>query len=272
MINFQLQLFTEIKGIGAASGLVFHNKSLYIIGDNSGFLYQYHFETKELQKHPIIENAHENILKKDKPDFESITLHNNKLYVFGSGSTKNRAKRVTFNLENKEVKQKNVSELYQKLKETANISNEDLNLEGSFYYDENLYLFNRGNGEKSKNGIFIFKKLTKETTFIAISLPKIQHIESSFTDAILVGDKIYFLATAEDTTSTYDDGEILGSIIGRIAIETLTIDFTQKISENQKFEGLTLFSILENKINFLICEDNDTEELQSNIYELKIEI
>jgi hypothetical protein len=272
MTNFKLQHFAEITGIGAASGLVFLNKSLYIIGDNSGFLYQYHIETKELQKYPLIENASENILKKDKPDFESITHRNNKLYVFGSGSTKNRDKRVTFNIESQEVKQKNVSELYQKFKAKANISNEDLNLEGSFYSHENLYMFNRGNGEKSKNGIFIYKKQTREVSFIPISLPKIQHIETSFTDAILVENKIYFLATAEDTISTYDDGEILGSIIGRIDIETFAIDFTQQISEKQKFEGLTLYSILENKINFLLCEDNDTEELQSNIYELKIEI
>lgn len=272
MTHFQLQHFTEIKGIGAASGLVFHNQQLYIIGDNSGFLYQYNPETKALLQHPLIENAHENILKKDKPDFESITLHNNKLYIFGSGSTKNRDKRVTFNLKNNRVKQKNVSELYQKLKETANISNEELNLEGSFYHNEDLYLFNRGNGEKSKNGIFIYKKSTKETNFIPISLPKIQHIETSFTDAILVENKIYFLATAENTISTYDDGEILGSIIGRIDIQTFEIDFTKQITENQKFEGLTLFSISSTKINFLLCEDNDTEELQSTIYQLSLEI
>ncbi len=272
MTHFQLQHFAEINGIGAASGLVFINNSLYIIGDNSSFLYQYYIETKKLQKYPLIENSSENILKKDKPDFESITLRNNKLYIFGSGSTKNRDKRVTFNIETQEIKQKNVSELYQKLKETANISNEDLNLEGSFFYNENLYLFNRGNGEKSKNGIFIYKKPSKKVSFIPVCLPKIQNIESSFTDAILVENKIYFLATSENTMSTYDDGEILGSIIGRIDIDTFGIDFTYQISENQKFEGLTPYSILKNKIIFLLCEDNDTESLKSNIYQLSVEI
>jgi hypothetical protein len=37
----------------------------------------------------------------------------------------------------------------------------------------------------------------------------------------------YFLATAEDTESTYD-GEVLGSLIGRINLKTMKIDFTQK--------------------------------------------
>jgi hypothetical protein len=44
------------------------------------------------------------------------------------------------------------------------------------------------------------------------------------------------LATA-NTAYAYDDGEILGSLIGRIDIETMKIDFTKKISTN-KFEGL----------------------------------
>jgi hypothetical protein len=52
----------------------------------------------------------------------------------------------------------------------------------------------------------------------------------------------FFLATAEDTESTYDDGEVLGSLIGRINLKTMKIDFTQKISSTYKFEGLTLYT------------------------------
>jgi len=84
----------------------------------------------------------------------------------------------------------------------------------------------------------------------------------------LVEDKIYFLATAEDTTSTYDDGDILGSLIGRMDSETLEIEFTQKISDTHKFEGLTLYKNSQTEIQFLICEDNDTHVLETNIYKL----
>jgi hypothetical protein len=48
------------------------------------------------------------------------------------------------------------------------------------------------------------------------------------------------LATAENTALLMMI-EILGSLIGRIDIETMKIDFT-KISPTNKFEGLTLFS------------------------------
>ena len=103
-------------------------------------------------------------------------------------------------------------------------------------------------------------------------MPKIKGVRSSFTDAVMFKDKIYFLATAEDTESTYKDGEILGSFIGCIDIKTMKIDFTKKISETQKFEGITLYHNTSNKVEFLLCEDNDTKVLESNIYKLSIDL
>ena len=76
------------------------------------------------------------------------------------------------------------------------------------------------------------------------------------------------MATAEDTTSTYDDGEILGSILGRMDFKTLEIETTLKISDNHKFEGLTLYKKTEDKIEFLLCQDNDTMVLETEIFKL----
>lgn len=268
MEKFQLSLFSEIIGIGSASGLVYKDNSLFIISDNSSFLYEYQIQENKLTKIKLNENSQENIPKKDKYDFESITLKENKLYIFGSGSTSKREKKFIYNLDNKKISEKNLSKVYENLKKETAIADEDLNIEGAFFNEEDLYLLQRGNGSNSKNGIAIISNNTK---FISFQLPKIKHIEATFTDAILVEDKIYFLATAEDTLSTYEDGEIFGSLIGRIDIKTMTIDFTIKISEKQKFEGLTLYNNTYNKIEFLLCEDNDTDELKSSIYKLSLE-
>ena len=269
MTNFQLSPFVSISGIGAASGIVFLKNQLYIIGDNSGFLYQYDLSSKILKQHSIIENPISNITKKDKPDFESITLKNNKLYIFGSGSTKKREFRIKFDLETQETKSKDLSKLYKKLKEVADFTDDDLNIEGSFFYDDILYLLNRGNTELSKNGIFKYDKSSDSIAYQPIKLPIINNIETSFTDAIVHENKIYFLATAENSSSTYLDGEIYGSIIGIINIENMEIENFLRISNNQKFEGMTFYNQQENEVNFLICEDNDTENLVSEIYQLK---
>lgn len=274
MQNFTLELQFQIIGIGSASGLVYKNNSIFIISDNSSFLYEYKIPENQLSKIKLLANSQENITKKDKFDFESIFLKGNKLHILGSGSTPKREKRITYNLETKNVAEKDLSKVYQNLKQTTSISDDELNIEGAIFCHKKWFLFQRGNGVNSRNGIFKINSLKTEfhTEFIKVQLPKIKHIETSFTDAVLVEDKIYFLATAENTISTYDDGEILGSIIGRMNSQTFEIEFTQKISDNHKFEGLTLYTKTETEIQFLICEDNDTDVLETNIYKITIPI
>jgi hypothetical protein len=274
MQNFTIELLFQIFGLGSASGLVYKDDSIFIISDNSSYLYQYQIQEKELFKIQLLENGQENIPKKDKYDFESIALKGNELHILGSGSTNKREKRIVYNLESKDVDEKDLSELFKKLKQTTSIADDELNIEGATYFNNKWHLFQRGNGANSKNGIFNTTSLKSESQieFIKIQLPKIKHIETSFTDAILVDDKIYFLATAENTTSTYDDGEILGSLIGQMNSQTFEIEFTQKISDNHKFEGLTLYKKTETEIAFLICQDNDTDILETDIYKLTLDL
>jgi len=272
MEQFTIELLYKIIGLGSASGLIYKDNSLFIISDNSSFLYEYHILENQLSKIKLQENGQENIPKKDKFDFESIALKGNKLHLLGSGSTSKREKRITYNLETKEVQEKSLSKLYQNLKQSASISDDELNIEGAIFCNDNWFLFQRGNGANSKNGIIKTQSLEVEchTELVEVQLPKIKHVETSFTDAISVEDKIYFLATAEDTNSTYDDGEILGSLIGRMKSITFEIEFTQKISDNHKFEGLTLYKKTETEIQLLLCEDNDSDLLETNIYKLSI--
>lgn len=271
MGNFQLEPLFEITGIGSSSGLVYHGNSLFIISDNAGFLYEYTIATAHLKQHALIGNSSENILKKNKPDFEAIALKGDELYIFGSGSTEKRNRQFIFNIKTLEASEENLKDLYERIKSKALISDDDLNIEGALFNDEDLYLFQRGNGANSKNGIAVINgNNDSQIQFVPIRLPKIKHIETTFTDAILVEDTIYFLAAAEDTVSTYEDGEVLGSIIGSIDIKTFKINYTHAISNQHKFEGLTLYEESENKIEFLLCEDNDTETLASIIYKLTL--
>ena len=270
MEKIQLIPFLAIEGISAASGLVYLNNSLFIVSDNSNFLYQYKITEKTLDKIKLFENTQEISPKKDKLDFEALTLFDNKLCLFGSGSTKKRNTRVTFSLENNEIKEKNFSKLYKRFAETLSIAPNELNIEGVIITEKTIYFFQRGNGSNAQNGVFCYDKKSKMAQFKLITLPKLKGLAATFTDAILVDDKIYFLAAAEATTSTYDDGEILGSIIGSINIQTMKVDFTEKISEANKFEGLTLYKKTATQIEFLLCEDNDSEDLKTDIYLLAL--
>jgi hypothetical protein len=277
MEKFQLTLLFKIIGLGSASGLIYHDNTIIAIGDNSSYLYEYQIKTNTLNRHDLAENAEENIPKKFKPDFEALTQYQDSLYIFGSGSTENRNVMVQIDSKTKKViASKDLSNLYLALQSFGEIKPEDFNLEGAIYNGETWFLFNRGNGKTNKNVVFSVeaKNLTNEFRILSneYKLPKIKGIRTSFTDAILVDDKIYFLATAENTESTYNDGEVVGSIVGRIDIKKMKIDFTKKITDTQKFEGITLFKKSEKELEFLLCEDNDTEVLESSIFKLKIDL
>lgn len=277
MEKFQLSLLFKIIGLGSASGLLFQNNTILAIGDNSSYLYEYQTETAKLQRHPLAENAQENTPKAFKPDFEAITQYADSIYIFGSGSTENRNFMVQVDSKTKEViKTQELTDLYLTMQSFAKIAPEDFNIEGVIYNGETWFFFNRGNGKTGKNVVFTVegKNLVNEFQIISneYKLPKIKGVRTSFTDAILVDNKIYFLASAENSNSTYNDGEVLGSIIGRIDVKKMKIDFTKQISDKHKFEGLTLYKKSSNEIEFLLCEDNDTEVLEANVYQLKLKI
>ncbi|SES07140.1 DUF6929 family protein [Pedobacter rhizosphaerae] len=278
MYATHLEVFAEIEGIGAASGLFLAADLLYIIGDNSGYLNEYHTQTKGLNKIPILAGSHltvlENIPKPEKPDFEILCPFGDELYALGSGSTPKRNLGIIYHLKSKKITPVNLSLLYNKFKSVAQITDENFNLEGAAFTGSNWLFFNRGNGSDAKNGIFLMKgkdlTVPGDIQFTPIKLPNINHVESSFTDVAIINEQIFFIATAEDTNSTYHDGEILASFIGNINLETLNLNFSTKIPGRHKFEGITLFSQTAEKIEFLLCEDRDNEELKTTIYRLSL--
>ena len=272
----KLSIFATIKGIGSASGLFLKQNFLYVIGDNSAYLYEYDIDRKTLNKIQILKDLPvlENIPKAQKPDFEVLCHYQNVLYILGSGSTQNRNLMLKFDLQTKEITQHDLSSLYAKIKKQCKIDDENLNIEGAVFNGNNWYLFNRGNGNAQKNGMVKVggSDLTSadDIHFVPIILLKDNKKLVSFTDAFLHKNEIYFIAAAEDTKSTYEDGKILGSYIGCINAETLALKFTKKISSTHKFEGITLFKQNENQIEFLLCEDRDTAVLETVIYKVII--
>ena len=268
MEDFKLQIFLNIIGIGSASGILFNNNKLYIVSDNSSYLYEYLLEKEILHKIELTKNSTENILKKEKPDLESIALKGKKIYLFGSASTENRMKYFTYNLEKKTVKEHSLRKILEN-SENFNIPKDEINIEGTVFYKKHILFFQRGNGEKNKNGILKYNPGKKnKPKFIPITLPKINNINATFTDAILVKDKIYFLAAAENSNSTYNDGEIEGSMIGILDPETYKVEKTVIITHKNKMEGLTFFKEDKDTIAFLLCEDDDTEKQETIIYKL----
>lgn len=269
---FELSHFYTIDGIGAASGLVWHDDRLYIISDYSTFLYQYEPSTAKIRKIPLTKKPGESMPKREKADFEAITCHNNQLMIMGSGSTEKRNNWYSYHPESEKVKMVDRTELYARIKTELQISAQELNLEGLIVIGQQMLLFQRGYGASGKNGIISVTTAAEKTDFMfySIQLPAIDGVPATFTDAILVDEQIYFLAAAEDTTSTYEDGAVLGSMLGVLDIHDFRLLSCIQISNRHKFEGLTLYKKSKDSVELLLCEDNDSNQLTSIIYKLTL--
>jgi hypothetical protein len=280
MQKFQLELLFHIIGIGSASGLFFNDGSIYLLSDNSYMLYDYNIASKTLTKTPLQGKEYtgplENVPKKDKADFEAMAVEGNDMFFFGSGSTPKRDSIFHINYKVKRLQPKiDASVLYAGMREFSELSAENFNIEAAVNDGQTWYLFNRGNGPAGQNGIFTLDGDIEETSFQiiynAFNLPKIDGAQAGFTDAVKVGEKLYFIAAAEKTTSTYADGAVAGTLIGSIDLETFEIDFTEVISLKNKFEGITLYKENKDTLEFLLCEDTDNDAKESNIYRLTLD-
>jgi len=277
MQKFTLELLFRIIGIGSASGLIYHENALYLVSDNSHLVYNYNMETKALDKTSLVNKDYagvlENVPKADKPDYEAIAIKDDSLYVFGSGSEENRNLIGHMNIKTKEVYPHiDAADLYLAMQSFGEISPEDFNIEGAVNDGDTWYLLNRGNGPKKVNGIFTLNGTMNNTFFQIIynpiKLPKINGVQATFTDATIANGKLYFIAAAENTTSTYLDGDVAGTLLGRINLDKMKVEKTVVISEKNKFEGITLYKDNAKTLEFLLCEDTDSDATETEIYKL----
>lgn len=267
-----LKLLFTIQGIGAASGLLYKDGQLYVISDNSNYLYNYSIEDQELNRILLIDRpTNENVPKKRKADLEAITVNGRTLYMLGSGSSGRRNSLQQFHIDTETRADMNMRKVYRSLRKRYSIAREDFNIEGALFINDELWLFNRGNGPSRRNGVFVLGKdndTFSPKAFHEVALSKLDNVPLGFTDAILVDSSIYFTAAAEDGGSSYHDGQVKGTIFGCMDPETMEIEYTELISKDHKFEGITVFRETSRQIEFLLCEDPDDGTNSSAIYRL----
>ncbi|MGS4346832.1 DUF6929 family protein [Myroides odoratus] len=278
MRKLTITFLYHIIGVSAASGLYYADEKLHLIADDSSYLYHYDIPSKQLHKTALTEDyiGEEHMAKAEKPDLESLAFDGVNYYLFGSGSTPNRTSLYEIHqLTNEPVSKQSLALLYESMKAFAHLDDADFNIEGVVYDKETWYFFNRGNGPKQQNGVFV---VTGESildnfriTYTPMKLPKLDNVQTGFTDAVLVDQDLYFIATAEDSGSTYADGEIKGSIVGKINTKKMKVEKTKTISTDQKFEGITVYKNSKKEIAFFLCTDPDNPELPTSIYQLTIQ-
>lgn len=233
----------ELSKLPSASAMELVDDIIYIIGDDSQYLYCYSTEGKMLGKIELFKSdvgEGERIPKKEKPDLEAMTsfqMNGEKyLLICGSGSKPNREVcylvKIADDFKKYEIEEISLKDFYASLRENDDITGgRKLNIEASASNENTLILFQRGN--KSGKNVLLYFDLEEVFTFLKDStkdipkpeihlyqLPFIKKIPTGFSGAGFLPDSktLIFTASAEDTESEIDDGKTLGSFLGLLDV------------------------------------------------------
>lgn len=284
-----IESFKNLTEIPSASGVEVYDNEIWMVGDDNPFLFQYDKDLNLIQKYKISDAdsmINNRVVKTQKADFESLAVFQNNLLILSSGSkTISRDTIFVFNLDKKQLKRKiNVRTLYNQFLNIGNFDSlQQVNIEGLAYAKDHFFIINRGNiGHKNiifkieKEDFLSYLRESKipDIETLNFSLPDIDAYESGFSGACFSKDGAYlfFTSSVEATRDVYQDGEVLGSFIGRINLTTNQINYWP-LKKNDQFVKTKLesISIIEQKSDYvrLICT-SDNDDGTSGVYHLKL--
>ena len=262
----KLELIRDLRladgHISAASGLVMIGEKFYVVCDDEQSLAVFSSDTKRRAE---TVKLFEGVLpldpserKKEKRDIESLFLMDDCLYAVPSGSTAQRNTGAVINVNTQVVRPLDFTFLFEVCAKTI----EELNVEGAVIYQNDILLFQRGNGAKRQNAIIVLDRAVfagqsqvnsaclKE--IINVALGQLNGLPLSFTDAAVIHDRIFFLAVCEASASTYEDGEVSGSVIGELSRSGIVLSLDQ-LNLKGKPEGLHI----EDKSVYIVTDDDN---------------
>jgi hypothetical protein len=229
--------------VAAASGVVQRAEYVYVIGDDELHLAIFDASSPEpgtLRRALSGELPLEGDARKAaKPDLEALTAlppfeghPHGTLLGLGSGSTPERDRGFAWSLAadgslDGDPTELDLAPLYSLLRDNL----EELNVEGAAVMGEELWLLQRGNSSDGANVVAalscseVLESLVRDRTLaaeelrrvLAFDLGELHGTALTFSDASALGNELLvFTASAEASGSAYEDGEIVGSVVGTI--------------------------------------------------------
>ncbi len=270
-------------GIPSASGIEVTGGQIFVIGDDSAWLFvlnrQYELVRRIRLYEPVSGTAHR-IPKPMKADLEAMAAFQYRgspqLFVIGSGSAQNR--NVGFRIETEgafRVHAYDLSGFYGFLRRHPQIvGNRRLNLEGLAVSKDTIFFLQRGN----VSGINALVSLPLPVFFDCLEnnrpvaepdirncqLPEIQGLLSGFSGlAAIDSHRLLFTATLENTADEIADGQSLGSFAGVIDLRQpeTRLRFAPILANQpyaSKVESIAVLEMIsENHLHALAVTDSD---------------
>jgi hypothetical protein len=278
--------------VRAASGICFAGGQLVVVQDDASFLAM--LTPREKAQHvplpagPGGRRRFEKRLgnKNDKLDLESAFAFQGRVFAMGSGSLPLRERIVVFDpAEPDGAAIIDATLLYGALHADARFSGGALNIEGAAVLGHELCLFQRGNGEgeslapamatldvqKFISWIDNGGDVPVVTRVLRFDLGSIDGVRLGFTDACGFDGAVYFLASAEGSPNTVDDGDVTGSCLGVLRGEEARI--TPLIDEHGKAAPLKAEGIAidpGDPTRAWVVLDGDDPDVASDLCEVRL--
>ncbi len=267
MLHFEKIYTFSSPFISSASGLIHGQGRFYVVSDDElNLLSIPESLSGDISQVPLREGVlpiEEKERKRLKPDFESLLYLNDldSILCIPSGSTINRQKGSLISSELK-VSEIHFSRIYGELTKLI----PELNIEGATSFGTKIRLFQRGNGKQHQNGIIdllledFLNDRPESIQWTPLNLGNLKDVPLSFTDACYDKDFFWFLAVAEDSESTYEDGSFIGAVLGKMNINGKIINL-EEIDIPFKPEGLCI----KDGVVYIVT-DADNRTLPSALY------
>lgn len=273
----------------SGSALEFSNSILYVIGDDVNYILCLDNDWNEIKRIKLFDFVGTRIPKSEKSDLECASIIDGNLVVLGSGS-KSPQRDFIFevNLETLHVDKQSIAPFYNQLKKYNEII--ELNIEGFTVCNDDFLFFNRATTTQQNHLITTNNKLFKnksqtEFNIIPIEINNLNDIQLGISGACYdeINDTLFLTASAENTNNTYDDGEIIGSVLAiienascqinqqKIKIENfINLDTIDSSFDKQKVESVCIKNRDRNCYNLILVADND--DGKSVLFEIHIKI
>jgi hypothetical protein len=271
--------------VAAASGVVQRAEYVYVIGDDELHLAVFDATSSDPGRLRRVLSGELPLdasrRKAAKPDLEALTAlppfeghAHGALLGLGSGSTPQRDRGFAWSLAadgslDGDPVELDLAPLYSLLRENL----EALNVEGAAVMGDELWLLQRGNSKDGANVVValdceeVIASLVRDRTLaaeelkrtLAFDLGEMHDTLLTFSDASALGNELLvFTASAEASSSTYEDGEIVGSVVGTIDGNG-EVRRLRTIDRRHKVEGV--HAVLDTGVIGMtfVCDQDDPE-------------
>jgi hypothetical protein len=170
--------YKELPDLPVGSNLEFFNDSIYLVDDDASDMVVLNKKWQTLATHHLLVNGDPKIAPKSKSDFEATTIIEvnsiPRLLVLGFDVKDNHHKAILINLDDHTKEEYDISEFYNRLKETVGI----INIESAAIVLGKLVLCNRDHKASPENHIivtdadFYRNQSGAEITTVSFDLPQ----------------------------------------------------------------------------------------------------